>query len=534
MHFKRHIVVLAVVFPQLLLWAQMEGVQNVSKFGYVINTSSEESAPKLRKEGKELEMYFVRTFDVNNTGGEMDQDIWVSTKDETGVWSLAKNLDNVNNLNHNAVGSLFKNDMYVLFSNKRNKHSSIGVSKRDSKEPDAQSKWSKPRPILGEVTIPKGAVDFCISSDDKFLIISKMSENAFSQQDLFIYDLEKQKLLPLSDNINSLGSEISPFLSSNNDTLYFASNGLKGYGNYDIFYSIRGDTFMDWGEPVNLGPEVNTSGFDAYFSTIDNLAVWSSNRDGDNADLYYAEIQISKPMRLTISKKDVGSFQGRDGQAKVTITGGRPPYSVAWNTGARSTNIEQLEKGKYSVSVTDNQGNVLTETVEIMMPSPKNKDVLSLPEIQYELGTWTFLKTDQVNSIDSLNQIAKLLKEYPKLQIELWSHTDCRGVTEENLLLSQQRANAVFTYLVTKQNIEAQRIIPVGKGEDFPRFIYNPETKTRVQLTEKYILDSFHENKEKQEILHQLNRRTEAKIIDDNFEYDPTFKVDESFFIKIE
>ncbi len=344
MHFKRHIVVLAVVFPQLLLWAQMEGVQNVSKFGYVINTSSEESAPKLRKEGKELEMYFVRTFDVNNTGGEMDQDIWVSTKDETGVWSLAKNLDNVNNLNHNAVGSLFKNDMYVLFSNKRNKHSSIGVSKRDSKEPDAQSKWSKPRPILGEVTIPKGAVDFCISSDDKFLIISKMSENAFSQQDLFIYDLEKQKLLPLSDNINSLGSEISPFLSSNNDTLYFASNGLKGYGNYDIFYSIRGDTFMDWGEPVNLGPEVNTSGFDAYFSTIDNLAVWSSNRDGDNADLYYAEIQISKPMRLTISKKDVGSFQGRDGQAKVTITGGRPPYSVAWNTGARSTNIEKLEK----------------------------------------------------------------------------------------------------------------------------------------------------------------------------------------------
>ncbi len=177
---------------------------------------------------------------------------------------------------------------------------------------------------------------------------------------------------------------------------------------------------------------------------------------------------------------------------------------------------------------------MLTETVEIMMPSPKNKDVLSLPEIQYELGTWTFLKTDQVNSIDSLNQIAKLLKEYPKLQIELWSHTDCRGTSEENLLLSQQRANAVFTYLVTKQNIEAQRIIPVGKGEDFPRFIYNPETKTRVQLTENYILDSFHENKEKQEILHQLNRRTEAKIIDDNFEYDPTFKVDESFFIKIE
>ena len=103
--------------------------------------------------------------------------------------------------------------------------------------------------------------------------------------------------------------------------------------------------------------------------------------------------------------------------------------------------------------------------------------------------------------------------------------------SEENLLLSQQRDNAVFTYLVTKQNIEAQRIIPVGKGEDFPRFIYNPETKTRVQLIENYILDSFHENKEKQEILHQFNRRTEAKIIDDNFEYDPTFKVDESFFI---
>ena len=52
---------------------------------------------------------------------------------------------------------------------------------------------------------------------------------------------------------------ISPFLSDNDDTLYFASNGFGGYGDADIFYALRnGEGWDSWSAPVNLGEVINS------------------------------------------------------------------------------------------------------------------------------------------------------------------------------------------------------------------------------------------------------------------------------------
>ena len=534
MNFKFNFLLGAILFPMSMVLAQIAQVGESSKFGYVINTSSEESAPKLRREGETLELYFVRTFDVNNTGGELDQDIWLAVKDIDGVWSLAKNMDNINNINHNSIGTIVGDKMYVLFSNKRNKQSSIGIAQREPKEMDRQSKWSKPKSISSALNLPNGAVDFCVSSDEKFLVLSKTHQNEFMQQDLFVYDLEKQKLSLIGEHINTPGIEMAPFLTKGNDTLFFASNGHPGWGDFDIYYSVRGKSMLDWSEPVNLGARVNSSGFDAYFTLFENTAVWSSNRDGEHADLFYAQVHALQPFKISIQKKDVSVFQGRDGFAQVLIDGGVSPYKIQWSTGAMKENIEQLEKGVYSVMVTDATGKRLQEKVQVNAPNPKSKDLLTLPEIHYELGSWKFIQSKTVNSIDSLKAIAQLLRDYPKLKIELWSHTDCRGSKEENLTLAQQRANAVYTYLVKKENINGQRIIPIGKGEEFPRYMHDSLTHTQIQLTEQYILQVASNNEELQEKLHQLNRRTEAKIIDDNFKVDPTKNYNNTFLMDIE
>jgi len=137
----------------------------------------------------------------------------------------------------------------------------------------------------------------------------------------------------LGKTINTNGFEISPFLSADEKTLFFASNGLNGVGDADIFFTKRlDDSWENWTAPKNLGNDVNTSGFDAYFTIAPDLktAYFCS---GDNAesssDIYSIslsdipalsldtvrlETEVNKKIYGTISnllnKKDYNYFGG--------------------------------------------------------------------------------------------------------------------------------------------------------------------------------------------------------------------------------
>ena len=103
--------------------------------------------------------------------------------------------------------------------------------------------------------------------------------------------------------------------------------------------------------------------------------------------------------------------------------------------------------------------------------------------------------------------------------IELISHTDSRGDEKSNMKLSENRAKAVYSYLVEKQGIDPRRMIPIGKGETEPLRYIDPATKQYITLTETYI-DSF-KNSDLNlfEELHQQNRRLEGRII--SFDFNP-------------
>jgi outer membrane protein OmpA-like peptidoglycan-associated protein len=123
-----------------------------------------------------------------------------------------------------------------------------------------------------------------------------------------------------------------------------------------------------------------------------------------------------------------------------------------------------------------------------------------------------------VNSLDSLLTIAKLLEDYPKMIIELISHTDSRGEDARNQVLSENRAKACYIYLVTERNIDPRRIVPIGKGESIPSQWFDPMQKTYVALTEEFIQQQK-DNPTLFEYLHQLNRRTEGKVL--RLDFDP-------------
>ncbi len=522
MDFNRFILVVGCcvsmpVFGQLYEFSKAERLPGL------INSSAEESNPVLSHDGKSL--YFVRTFDTKNSGGIYDQDIWFSSLIH-GTWIAPKPLTPLNNKLHNAVISthLSQEDsltrMYVLSSYaQQDVRKGISIAERNKGDTSWILKGKLPIPSLD---ISGKYVGYFLSKDESVLIVSYEGSDSEGEEDLYFSIKtgdEWSDLETMGSTVNSPGYEISPFLSPGKDTLFFSSSGFKGLGDADIFYSVRKSKWNAWSKPVNLGPGINTSNFEAYFSLNGNKALWSSNREGKDLDLWTAWAIPPPKLLYTVSVKDVSTFQGNDGSINVKVTSGVPPYKFQWSNGQSAGDLSNLRKGEYKLTITDSIGQKVQETLQINEPVAKVESVIRFPNIQYKFGSWDFISDSTVNSLDSLKAIAKLLEDYPKMVIELISHTDSRGEVPRNQVLSENRAKACYKYLVTDLHIDPRRIVPVGKGESIPSQWFDPMQKTSVVLTEEFIQQQK-DNPMLFEYLHQLNRRTEGRIL--RLDFDPT------------
>ena len=107
------------------------------------------------------------------------------------------------------------------------------------------------------------------------------------------------------------------------------------------------------------------------------------------------------------------------------------------------------------------------------------------------------------------------MNENPNVTIELSAHTDCRGSDQYNERLSQQRAQNVVNYLI-QHGIEKERLTPKGYGESRPKRIKRKVAEKYPFLKEGDLLDEIFIStlpEEQQEQCHQLNRRTEFRVL---------------------
>jgi outer membrane protein OmpA-like peptidoglycan-associated protein len=135
--------------------------------------------------------------------------------------------------------------------------------------------------------------------------------------------------------------------------------------------------------------------------------------------------------------------------------------------------------------------------------------VLDFPEIQFYYDKWDLLVEEgRINSYDSLDYLYQIMIDNPTIIVEIQNHTDCRGKPQYSTSLSQRRAQACLEYLVTK-GISKDRLIANGYRSQVPR---GPglDCESIKKLP----------SKEDQEKAHQLNRRTQFKVL--SFDYKPT------------
>ena len=275
------------VFSQFLDFNEPE------KLSDAINSPDEEVMPKLSPDGRTL--FFGRVLHNGNVGGRFSgSDIWTSVYGK-GRWEKAKNTDYpFNSRENNALIGMSADGKtaYLFNASSSKKLNGIYFSRRTGKT------WSDPEfvPISGLDN--QGFAGFYVSPEFDVIVISMNGRESRGEEDLYITLKDAagnwSRAKNLGPAINSAGFESAPFLSPDKKRLYFTSNGHEGYGDADIFYSDRlYDSYETWSTPKNLGQTVNSPSFDSYFSIYgDTLAFFSSNRNGKLSELYSTRVSV--------------------------------------------------------------------------------------------------------------------------------------------------------------------------------------------------------------------------------------------------
>lgn len=288
------------------------------KMDKTVNTFRHEAAPVVSPDGNTL--YFFVQNHPENTFGKVDtQDIWVSKKDENGVWSPAEHLTSPFNIHpSNQVFTVLPDGSLFIKGGKRKgeKGFSIITSARQHIVLDVKDfgKMNKGR-FYGA----------SMSSDKKHIIIYFSERENSAVSDLYASHLQpdgsysRPAKLDLSTNMD----EVGPFISPDQSTLYFGSGRMAPgrQGGVDIYKSQRlDDTWTKWSEPVNLGKPINTAALDFYF-TIDshgNIFTSRANKalEGAQLDLY---MLIPKTFAITLAGNVYNKKTSDPLQANVEI-----------------------------------------------------------------------------------------------------------------------------------------------------------------------------------------------------------------------
>lgn len=461
-----------------------------------INSPYDEVNPIISPDGKRL--YFGRKNDPANMGGKKDaEDIWYSDWDEKkGEWGIAKNLGSpINNDQPNFMCSITPDGKNVVIGNvykyeKGKVKMTEGVS-MVTIGPDGT--WGQPKAlkINGYVNDYK-KVNYYLCQNRKTMLMAIRADNALGENgtDLYVSFLETDstwsKPVHTGNVINSVGNESAPFLSADDKTLFFSSDGFAGYGSDDIFMTRRlDDSWTKWSKPQNLGQNINTKESDIFFTLPANgdYAYFSSGGKEANGQLDLFRLRIPdlfkpKPV-VEIRGKVLDKVTGKPIKAKIVYESLTDDKQLGFNDSDPQTgmyklafpvgsNYGYLAQADGYLSVTQNLDAMNMEegqTIEqdlFLMPLKKGNQV-ALNNIFFDYNK-TELKKE---SFPELKRLAQMMKENPKMKIAIGGHTDSRGSDDYNMELSSKRAGSVKQYL-QKLGVDPTRMTIKTLGKSAP------------------------------------------------------------------
>jgi peptidoglycan-associated lipoprotein len=330
----------------------------------------------------------------------------------------------------------------------------------------------------------------------------------------------------LGTDINTRGNELFPFVHSDG-TLYFASDGHIGMGGLDIFRAVPqgGDSWL----VQNMRVPVNSPAddFGIVFERDAEKGIFSSARKGRGDDDLYTFEMPPLIFSVTGLVRDEKTGQPVQGAAVQLIAS--DGANMQTETGTAGDFKFSLRPEVDYIFLASRKGYLNGKEKETTRGQDKSREFMAtiqltpidrpieLPNIFYDFGKWDL----RPESMVSLDKLVETLNDNPNVTIELMSHTDSRDTEEFNLDLSQKRAQSVVDYLIGR-GIAADRLTARGYGETSPKIVDEEIMKSAAflrsgaTLTEQFINGLASD--EQKEIAHQINRRTEFRVLRTDYE----------------
>jgi OmpA-OmpF porin, OOP family len=510
--------------------------QTLESLGVTINTEFNELSPIISPDGKTL--FFSRvSHPSNGFGSKGSQDIWYSENFGNLDFSIARRMNNnVNSDQYNIPFSISPdgNTMLIAGAYDKGKYMTRGFSIVKK----TKGGWSNPQmlkiPKLEEMSKGQYMSGF-LANDGKTLLMAFTEKKDSKNDDLYVCFLLKNGQWTRPEYIESINTgeaETTPFLASDGTSLYFSSTRRGGFGGNDIWVTKRLDkTWRKWSKPVNLGDRINSkeneyyfsiaaSGEFGYISTFNNsigkgdlfrirmrdaappdnvIAAAGGGGDKENIDTKTEADKINEKTNAnesTTTPETVVLIKGK----VVDIKTGKPIESkIIYQTlpdgeEAGIANTDPIT-GEYTIvlpvgkkySFRAEAPNFLAIGDNIDLTNVKKYTEISDKELKlvksevgatvvmnnifFETGKATFTN----ESYPELERIADLLLQNGGLSIEIGGHTDNVGSNAFNLKLSQERADAVKNFLISKK-VPILRVTSKGFGETKPVDTNNTES----------------------------------------------------------
>jgi peptidoglycan-associated lipoprotein len=496
-----------------------------------INTSGAEYSPVYH----DGELFFTSSRDGGKiykaTGTSFTKIYRVQTQGAKVDLATLKPLDDLINDEDTNEGSVtFTPDGRIMVYAKGNNGRKRGAIDVDLfMATNRNGRWSEPRKL--RINDPE-AWDSSptMSADGRTLYFASNRKGGFGGTDLYVATRDGRgrwgNVRNLGPNINTHGNEMFPH-SSTDGSLYFASDGHPGFGGLDLYKAERRE-----GQMViqNMGSPINSSADDfGLFLFSPTRGFFTSNREGGAGDDdIYTFVNNDPDLKIvnyfltgtTVTADDDGNetilsnanvrlmdaennliaeaLTARDGQftfrvypeENYNVIGEKPDYLT--------TRIPFTTVGKSIIP--DSTSKLITnEIFEMKIPLDKiviDKSIV-MENIYYDLDE-AYIRPDAALELDKL---VAILNDNPEIKIELSSHTDSRQTADYNLDLSKRRAQSAVEYIVN-HGIDQDRITARGYGES--RLIVSDQEINSLPTEEE------------REAAHQINRRTEFKILEYN------------------
>ncbi|MCB0690787.1 MAG: PD40 domain-containing protein [Saprospiraceae bacterium] len=276
-----------------------------------VNSDESEYMPSFTLDGQE--MVFTR-----RTGN--DEDLYFALLDSSGLYSEVLPFESINSSSNEGMQSISADGRVIFFTICDNRKTfgscDIFYTVRESKG------YTKPKNLGLKINSDAWDAQPSIAADGKRLYFSSRRKGGFGGSDIYVSYLNNRQWsepVNLGPEINTSDDEESPFIHADGTTLYFRSNGHQGMGDFDIFKASFNPLNKSWSEVQNIGYPINTEANDGAFAvSLDGSKAYyasdalSRNQEGrPNLDILYFDLPMSmRPKPATYVRLFVSDFEG--------------------------------------------------------------------------------------------------------------------------------------------------------------------------------------------------------------------------------